>query len=189
MALVLGWADFDTQTATRTILNRDLQAVEGVGQFFPHRGSAFEIFGRILELCRFVNLGSNHGMWADQHALPALNAEVGFPDGHKIGDAAFFMLGGATRVGAVNRHGADRQRISMPCDHHPKHVANKIWRIVWHGRNHGNLTRGCAWDFYATQVLERRIHGFKVLFDHRLAALAIGFLNRFLDFGNRLIFG
>ncbi len=76
-------------------------------------GNSFQLALRRLEGCRglfqvlrFVNLGADHRMRANEDALAALDAQIGCPLGDFQGDVALFPLGGTGGEGAIDREGA-----------------------------------------------------------------------------------
>ena len=73
-----------------------------------------------------VDLVADDGVRADEDALAALDAQVGFPDRDFQGDVALFPLGGAGGEGAVHGHGGDRDVIAIEGDHRAKHVLDEI---------------------------------------------------------------
>ena len=126
-------------------------------------------------------------MWADEHALAALDAQIRFPDWYGIGDAAFLVTRCAARVGAIHRHGTDRKGITATGNHFAQNVAHEIWRTRWDRWHQFTLTRAGLWNLDLMQMLECAVHGGEILLHDRLAALAVGLANRAFDFGNRFV--
>ena len=122
-----------------------------------------------------TNFRANRRVRTDQHALAALDAEVGFPHRNFLRDVALLPLRRADRISAVDREGADGQAVAAAGDDFGGDVAERIpapsaETAGRHFERAGRLRRHC--DF--VQMLERRIDGREVLSHDRLAALAVG---------------
>ena len=80
LALALRRANLHAQAASGAILGRYLQRVTHRLEAAPSRRRRLERRGRIAEETRLVNFRANHRMRADQHAFPALDAQLLIPD-------------------------------------------------------------------------------------------------------------
>ncbi len=100
------------------------------GSLLPAGFCAFEAFGRVGQCGFIVAFGADHGVWANDHALSALDAQVFFPNGRGEGETAFFPLCGTEWVGSVDGKGADGELVAFSCDHRGDHVLYKL-RSAW----------------------------------------------------------
>ncbi len=64
-------------------------------------------------------------MRAHQHTFAALNTDIGVPNGDFLGDVAFFVLGGASGIGAVTREGGYRKVIPSTGGHRSEDITNE----------------------------------------------------------------
>ncbi len=136
-----------------------------------------------------VELRADHAVRADEAAVAALDADVGLPDRHQLGDVALLEGGGAQRIGAVDRQRRDRQLVAAPGHHHGGDVAHELGRIVRHERWPGMAVDGLVRDLHLVQMRERGIDRREVLADHLAAFFPVRLLDRVLDPGDRLILG
>ena len=126
-------AAFHAQAAARAILDIELQGEADVGIAAGVDRRRFEGFRRAVEARLVVIFGADDAVRADEAALAALNAEIGPPDGHFIGDVALFPGGCAGRKGAVDRHEAHRNLVAQSLEHPGGHLAHELRRVRRHG--------------------------------------------------------
>jgi hypothetical protein len=113
----VGGAILDAYAATGAVLDIDLQRVARVGIAARIDRGGFEICRCVGQTVLVIILGADDAVWADDCALPALDAEVRVPDRHLLGDVALFVLRCRGRVGAVCRQCAYRQIVSVQRQH------------------------------------------------------------------------
>ncbi len=110
-------AGLHAQPAAGAVLQVDLKGVLGVRQA-PHvQRHRREAGRRAVQLRLVVELGTDDAVRADEAAVAALDAGVGVPERHQVGDVALLERGGAAGVGAVDRQGADRQVVAVAGHH------------------------------------------------------------------------
>ena len=116
--------------APRAVLDVDLQreARVGIAARVDRRG--LEGRRRAGEPALVVVLGPNHAVRADDGALAALDAEVGFPDRHFVGDVPLLVPGRAGGIGAVHGKRADGKRVAAQLEDRRRHVAHEVRRRV-----------------------------------------------------------
>ena len=86
-----------------------------------------------------VVLGANHAVWTDDRALAALDAEVGFPDRHVVGDVPLLVARRADRIRPVHRQRADGKRVAT---HRQDRRRSRRGRT--RAPNRGRASGGCA---------------------------------------------
>src|SRR6266480_1641645 len=186
LALAFRRANLNAKNTTGAVFGRDLQCVSQVLKFAPAWLSGLKRLWSVRKQRRIVNLGANHGMRADQHALTALDTELLVPDGDLLSDVSFFPLGGAGGKSAVRRKRADGQIITTTSDNLAKHIANKVGGARRHRRQDVKRSRYPVWDLYFKQMRQSLVHRIKILFEDSLAAVAIGLFDSLLDGGDRV---
>ncbi len=124
-ALALGGADLHAEGAAGAIFGRHLQGVLALLHILPAGRNGFEGGRRAGEGRFVVDLGADHAVGADQHALAALDAELLVPLGNFEGDVALLPLRGADGEGAIDGHGADRQIVAFAGDDHGRDLLHE----------------------------------------------------------------
>src|SRR5262245_37655523 len=187
IALVLRRAYFNAQAATGAILDRRLNRVELIAELAPFRRHRLEAFGSTGKKRLISYLGANRRVRTHGHALAALDAQIRFPNRNFKRDIALLPTSRADGIGSVHGKSTNRKAVPFACDDRSCDLMNKFWRAERHDRRKvkGAGYRCCHIDLM--KVLERRVYGFVVLSQHRLAAFAVSFLYRLLDFLNRFL--
>src|SRR5262249_41996339 len=103
IALALGGTDLHAKRAAGAVFRSDLQGVSLVAEALPSRWSGEERRRRTFEQIAFVQLRPDYGMWANQNAFTALDAEFLVPCRDLQGDVALFPLGSSAGICAVDR--------------------------------------------------------------------------------------
>ncbi len=164
-ALALRRTNRHAQSATGAIFRRDLQGVFQIREFTPLGNCRLEAFGSMIGDVAVVNLGANNGVRANHDALAALNAELLVPHRNFQRNIPLLPLCGTSGEGAVDWHGADRDQVAVAGNHQAFDVADKLRRVGRHYRPHLELRGSAGGQFHFMQVLQRGIHGRKVLAD------------------------
>jgi hypothetical protein len=140
--------------------------------------------GRGAEETLVVVARADDAVRTDEAALPALDAEILFPDWHFVGNVALLIGAGAGRKGAVGRNQADGNVVAAS-NHQPRgHLPHEVGRGDGHDRRPVVAARHRCRNLDLEEALQRSVDRGKVLRDHGLALTAIGFANRFLDVRN-----
>src|ERR1700687_2807889 len=121
---VLDGENLYAEGAASAIFGRDLEGVSQVLEFAPARLCSLERLWSVREQRGIVDLGADHCMRADEHALTALDAKFLVPDGNVLSDVSLLPLGGAAGKGAVRREGADGKIIGATRDNFAEHIAH-----------------------------------------------------------------
>ena len=129
--------------------------------------------------------GANDAVRADEAALPALDAEILFPDRHDFGDVALLVGAGARRKRAVRRHQADGNIVAAPGQHPGRHVPHEVRGSVGHDRRPVPVTAHGRRHLDLEKARQRSVDRGEVLGDHGLALAAVGLADRFLDVPDR----
>src|SRR5215470_9332739 len=113
LTLALRRAALDAEPAARAVLRRDLKRVAGLAELAPFRRGRLESGWRVRERSWRVHLGADDGVWADQHALAALDAQLFVPRRNLECDVALLPTARSTRVRAVGGQRADPQPVAL----------------------------------------------------------------------------
>ncbi len=184
LALVFDRADLVAQGTAGAILDRGLQRVELVFVLLKARRGRFKGRGRVFQEGRIVDLEADDAVRTDQGALAALDADLLIPLRHFGSDVTLFPLRCAGGVGSVHRQGADGQQVTQASHHPCRDVLDERRGLVGDDGRHRERAGDDRRNVYLMQMGQRGIDGGVVLFDDRLAALAVGLGNRFLDLGD-----
>jgi hypothetical protein len=122
-------------------------------------------------------------------ALAALDAEVGFPDRHLVGDVPFLVPGRAGGVRAVHGKRADRKRVATQCEDRRRHIAHEVRRRIRDEREADALARRLRRNANLVQVRYGAVDRGKVLPDDLFALLRVRFFGRALDRFDGLVAG
>ena len=141
LALALGRADRDAQSASGAIFRRHLQRVLQLGELAPLGHCRLEAFGSVIDAAGIVDLGANDGVRANHDALAALDAQLLIPHRNFQGDVALLPLRGTGGEGAVDGHRADRNLVAVTIDHQRFHVAHEVGSIGRDRRTNIELAR------------------------------------------------
>ena len=151
---------------------------------FPLGLGPLESRRRLVPKLRAVHLRANHRVRANHHALAALDAQVLVPNWNELRNVPLLPLRSARWKCSTGRNRTHRQLVSVTRCNLPQHIPHKLRRLAADRWNQIKLGRRNRRQLHFFQVSQRCIHGGKVLFDHRVAAFAVGFLDGFLDLGN-----
>ena len=186
---VLHRAGLDAQCAAGAVLDVDLEREAGVGQAARLEHRREEPGGRGLEPLRLVEPRPDHAVRAHEATAPALDARVGIPHRHEVGDVPLLVGGRAARVRAVDRKRAHRELVAAAGQHRPGHLADELGRPVRDGRAHVVLGGQAARQLDPMEGRERAVHGGVVSLDHLGSAAGVGVLDRVLDPGDGIVAG
>ena len=126
-------------------------------------------------------------MRTNHAAIAALDADIGLPDRHEVGDIALFPLGSGAGIGAIHRQGADRQFVAAPGHHHRRHVAHELRRVGGHSRRQFDGAGRPRRHRHLAQIGQGVVHRLEVLAHHLFALAHIALFDRILDLFNRFI--
>ena len=185
LALGLGRADFHAQRAAGAILRRHLQRVLHLLEFLPARRGRLEGGRSFFQQRRVVNLGPDHRVRANQHALAALDAEVLIPDREFPARCCAFPTArwrwGRFRPLGMALTGSESPSPSMILASTSRTnagacagTAGRMSKVLLTSRRNLDLV----------QMIERSVHGGEVLLHHGFAAPAVGLLDGVLDGGD-----
>src|SRR6202140_2587041 len=186
LTLALGRANLDAQGATGAVFGRDLEGVSQILEFAPARLFGLERLRSVREQRGIVNLGADHRVRADEHALTALDAELLVPDGDFLSDVSLLPFGGAGGEGAVRREGADGQIIAATRDNFAEHIANELRSVRWHRRKDVKWSRYLIRDLHFRQMRQGLVDRVKIPFEDGFTAVAISLFNSLLDGRDRV---
>ena len=175
------------RAAAGAVLGSHLDGVGHAGEFLELRVHVLEGCGGLLQEFLVVDLVADDGMRADEDALAALDAQVGFPDRDLEGDVALFPLGGAGREGAVDGQGRDRDGIAIEGDHRPEDIRDEIGAAAGTGARRVSLLVTLAGTLTSCRLARVWSTAAIVLLDDGFTALAVGLLDGFLDLGDGFV--
>ena len=123
----------DAHAAAGAVLDIDLERVARLGIAARVDRHGLESRRRVFEPRAVVVLRADDAVRADDGALAALDAEIGLPDGHFLGDVALLVLRRAGGESAVDRACAlTGKRFAEPGHHDGRHLAHELGRAVRH---------------------------------------------------------
>ncbi|MBV6467451.1 MAG: hypothetical protein PGMFKBFP_02812 [Anaerolineales bacterium] len=185
LRLVLRGAGVHAQRAAGAVFGRDLHGVgEALRKFLEFRRHVFERFRRVGREFFVVDLLADDRVRADEHALAALDAQVGFPDRDFERQVALLPLGGAGREGAVHGEGGDGDVVALVVNDRAEDFLDERGRVRRDRGPARRLRRDLRRDLDLEQVGDGRVHRVEVLTDDGLAALAVGLLDAAFDLGD-----
>ena len=136
-----------------------------------------------------VDFRANYRVRTNQDALAALNAQIHIPYGDFLGDITLLPQRGTRGEGTIDRHGTDRERITIPGDDGPQNIANEFRCTRRNRRQH---VEGCGYlvrYFDFVKMRERLIDRGVVLLHDGFATLSVGIRNCFFDGGDGCVAG
>jgi len=180
-------AGLDAELTAGAVLDIDLQRKPRLGKAARIHGGGMESSRRVLQPRLVEILGPDHAVRADEAAMPALDAEVGHPFRHEIGDIALLPRRGAGREGAIHRHVADRDVVAVPGHHARGHPPHEGRCVVGHHRRTVAPAARRRRHRHLGQIGEGVIDRGVVAPHHVLALFGIGGTDRVLDMRDRRI--
>ena len=140
-------AHVDADAAAGAVVGRHLDRQPGAGrELAPAVRLAEEVVGSAREVLGGEGLHADGRVRAHDGALAAVDAQVGVPDGDRVGEAALLPPGRPGREGAVDGQGADGQQVALAGQHPGSDVAHEVRGAGGHGGQHAHARspRSCA---------------------------------------------
>jgi len=119
--------------------------------------------------------------------LPALNAEIGAPIWHNIGNVAFLISAGTGREGAIRWHQTDGDLVALTGEYARGNIPDEGRRI---GRDERREFGGAGYagrHRNIVQIKESSVNRREILVNDGLSPAAVGLANGFLDLVDGLV--